>query len=479
MADENKELNGGVETLVKDIDPRLSKQLKTAVASIEKGSPDYAINVCQSILAKYPACSEARKTLRIAQRKRAGKPNPISGLVGGITGSIFAVKAAGLSKKGEIAKVLEEGEKVLMSNPYNTVALNAMASACEKAEYWSTAALCYQHIADVSPKNTKNLMAWGRALLKSLNPDDAMSVGETILRAEPANGDAQNLMREASVIKTMLKEKWSEEGDFRKNIKSADETANREAETRIANDEETLKEIVEREKRQLEGDPENINLYRSVAQNLRSLKRFGEALVYIRKARTLPMGQADTMLEKMEQDLVLADMEERIAAAKKVLDANPDDAAAIKAYEDLQKEEHAFRLDTAKKMVERYPNDFNFRFNLGQLLLGDGDLDGAIAQFQISQRSPKVRQLSLLGLGRAFIKGKKYDLAVDQLAAAKKELLSMNDLKKEVIYELATAYERMNSPEKAFVEFKEIYSSDINYKDVAAKINSYYESRGK
>ena len=479
MADENKDLNGGVETLVKDIDPRLSKQLKTAVASIEKGSPDYAINVCQSILSKYPACSEARKTLRIAQRKRAGKPNPISNLIGAVTGSIFAAKAAGLSKKGEIAKVLEEGEKVLMGNPYNTVALNAMASACESAQYWSTAALCYQHIADASPKNTKNLMAWGKALLKSLNPDDAMSVGETILRAEPANGDAQNLMREASVIKTMLKEKWSEEGDFRKNIKSADETANREAETRIANDEETLKEIVEREKRQLEGDPENINLYRSVAQNLRALKRFGEALVYIRKARTLPMGQADTMLEKMEQDLVLADMEARIAAAKQALDSNPDDAAAIKAYEDLQKEEHAFRLDTAKKMVERYPNDFNFRFSLGQLLLDDGDLDGAIAQFQISQRSPKVRQLSLLGLGRAFIKGKKYDLAVDQLAAAKKELLSMNDLKKEVIYELATAYERMNSPEKAFVEFKEIYSSDINYKDVAAKINSYYESRSK
>jgi len=76
MADENKDLNGGIETLVKDIDPRLAKQLKTAVASIEKGSPDYAINVCQSILAKYPACSEARKTLRIAQRKRAGKPKP-------------------------------------------------------------------------------------------------------------------------------------------------------------------------------------------------------------------------------------------------------------------------------------------------------------------------------------------------------------------------------------------------------------------
>ncbi|MBR4597078.1 MAG: tetratricopeptide repeat protein, partial [Opitutales bacterium] len=431
------------------------------------------------ILSRYPACAEVRKILRAAQRKRAGKPNPVLNLFGAITGSIFAAKAAGLSKKGEIAKVLEDGEKLLMSNPYNSFVLNAMASACEKAEYWSTAALCYQHIADASPKNTKNLMAWGKALLKSLKPDEAMSVGETILRAEPINGDAQNLMREASVIKTMLKEKWDEEGDFRSNIKDSDETANREAETRIANDEETLKAIVEREKKQLESDPENINLYRDVAQHLRALKRFSEALEFIRKARTLPMGKADTMLEKMEQDLAIGDMELRINSAKERLDANPADAAAQKEYEDLQKQEHAFRLENAKKMVERYPNDFNFRFALGQLLLDDGDLDGAIAQFQISQRNPKVRQLSLLGLGRAFIMGKKYDLAIDQLETAKKEILTMNDAKKEVIYELATAYEKMNNPEKAFLEYKEIYSSDIGYKDVASKINAYYASRNK
>ncbi len=479
MAEEKKELNSGVETLVKDIDPRFLKQLNTAQSSIEKGSPDYALNVCQSILSKYPACAEVRKILRLAQRRSAGKPNPISNALGAVTGLGFVLKASSMAKKGEIATVLAEGEKLLMANPYNTTVLNAMAGAAEIAQYYSTAAACYQHIADVSPNNTKNMMAWGKALLKSLNPDDAMRVGETILRSDPSNGDAQNLMREASVVKTMLKEKWEEEGDFRTKIKDATETANREAENRIANDEETLQNMVEREKKQLEGDPENINLYKDVAQHLRALKRFGEALEFIKKARTLPMGQADTTLEKLEQDLILSDMDLRLSQVKEKLDANPDNAEAKKAYEELQKEGHAFRLENAKRMVERYPNDFNFRFNLGQLLLADGDLDGAIAQFQLSQRNPKVRQLSLLGLGRAFIAGKKYDLAIDQLETAKKEMLTMNESKKEIIYELASAYEKMNNAEKAFIEYKEIYSSDIGYKDVAAKINAYYESRNK
>ena len=98
-------------------------------------------------------------------------------------------------------------------------------------------------------------------------------------------------------------------------------------------------------------------------------------------------------------------------------------------------------------------------------------------QFQISQRSPKVRAQSLLGLGRAFTMGKKYDLAVDQLETAKKESKIMNDSKKEIIYELGTAYELMGKPEQAFNEFKEIYSADISYKDVAAKINAYYAKK--
>ena len=128
-------------------------------------------------------------------------------------------------------------------------------------------------------------------------------------------------------------------------------------------------------------------------------------------------------------------------------------------------------------MVERYPNDFNYRFELGMLLFEDGNLDDAIMQFQISQRSPKVRLQSLLGLGRAFTQGKKYDLAVDQLETAKKESKIMNEAKKEIIYELGTAYELMGKAEQAFNEFKEIYSADISYRDVAKKINDYYSSK--
>lgn len=479
MADENQLENGGVNQTLADIDPRFAKQFAAAQASIEKGSPDYAVGVCTSILAKHPACADVRKLLHLAYKKIVGKPSFISAISDPITGAVFAGKIAGLSKKGDIASILAEGEKILKTSPYNVSVLSAMAKACEKFEYWTTAVVCYQNISEAKPKNMANMLALGNAYIKALMPDDAMRVGEAILRVENSNGEAQNMMRVASVVKTMLKDKWEKEGDFKDKIKSSEETIQREQENRLSNDEDTLNHMVEREKKQIEADPQNINIYRELAQHLRSLKRFSEALEYIKQARQQPLGQADTTLEKLEQDLVLADMDSRISVAKEKLDANPEDAALRKQYDELMAEEHTFRVTNAKRMVERYPNDFNFRFILGQLLLDDGMLDDAIAQFQLSQRNPKVRLQSLLGLGRAFLGGKKYDLAVDQLETAKRESLIMNDSKKEIIYELARAYELMNSPEKAFIEYKEIYSSDIGYKDVAAKINAYYENKNK
>ena len=53
----------------------------------------------------------------------------------------------------------------------------------------------------------------------------------------------------------------------------------------------------------------------------------------------------------------------------------------------------------------------------------------------------------------------------------------MDDRKKDAIYELACCHEAMNNPEKAFDEFKAVYSADISFRDVADKINSFYQQR--
>ena len=68
---------------------------------------------------------------------------------------------------------------------------------------------------------------------------------------------------------------------------------------------------------QIETDPENINLYREICGHLRSLKRFDEALEYVRKARQQPLGKGDTTFEKLEQSFMISSMDKRISDLKK------------------------------------------------------------------------------------------------------------------------------------------------------------------
>ena len=54
----------------------------------------------------------------------------------------------------------------------------------------------------------------------------------------------------------------------------------------------------------------------------------------------------------------------------------------------------------------------------------------------------------------------------------------MDERKKEAIYELGCCYESMNKREEAMEEFKLVYSADISFRDVADKINAFY-NQGK
>jgi hypothetical protein len=51
----------------------------------------------------------------------------------------------------------------------------------------------------------------------------------------------------------------------------------------------------------------------------------------------------------------------------------------------------------------------------------------------------------------------------------------MDDMKKDIVYELGCVFEATGNIEKAVEQFKEIYSVDIGFRDVAEKIEKYYK----
>jgi tetratricopeptide (TPR) repeat protein len=126
------------------------------------------------------------------------------------------------------------------------------------------------------------------------------------------------------------------------------------------------------------------------------------------------------------------------------------------------------------QFVRQYPRDPVGRMQLANKLREAGHYDSAIVHYQVAAANTGTRAAALLGLGRCYHEKGQIDLAVMQLESAKSELKDMGQTKKLVLYELGCCHEEEGHLEQAISEFKEVYSADPAYRDVADRISKHY-----
>ncbi len=463
------------EILISDLDSRLQKQVENARFAIDRGNLQYAIEICSHVLVQEPGCLPVRKLLRAAQMKLFRSKNKMMAkAIGGLSGAATLMSGSSKVKK-EPAKALEAAEKALSKDPTNVGAHKLIAQAAAALEFPNTKVFAWECIRDHAPENIPNLLALGQAYIDAQRGEEAVAVGEQILKLSPGNGDAQDLLKTGSVSQSLSRGNWEEEsGTYRDKLKNADEAVALEQAAKFVAAEDATQRLVDEAIKMVEKEPQNLNHYRTIVQGYQQLNEIPKAIEWLDKARETPAGQADATLAKQQSDLKIRLAESQLEAEEAQLVENPEDEALQMRVAELRKELTAVRVGEAQAMVDRYPNDPNYRFELGKLLFEAGEIDRAIQQFQISHRNPKVRIPSLTYLGACFKGKRQYDLAVEQYQTAKSEITGMNEQKKDIIYQLAEGYEMMGKREEAIAEYKLIYAADIGYRDVAAKIDEYY-----
>src|SRR5947207_5474354 len=129
----------------------------------------------------------------------------------------------------------------------------------------------------------------------------------------------------------------------------------------------------------------------------------------------------------------------------------------------------------ARKRVERNPTDLQLRFELGEHLVNAGHFREALPELQRARQNPNARLKAMNMLGRCYSDLGMLDLAMKQLQEASQEILAMDAMKKEIIYNLGLVYERMDEREKSLGCMKQIYEADYGYKDVATRVESSYK----
>jgi tetratricopeptide (TPR) repeat protein len=188
---------------------------------------------------------------------------------------------------------------------------------------------------------------------------------------------------------------------------------------------------------------------------------------------------ADTGLVRKVSDLKIKCLEHQIAAHEEFLSTH-DTAHELhaKRSEELKaaKAKRAEILITdSRERVARNPTDLQLRFELGEHLVGARRFREAVPELQRARQNPHARLKAMNLLGCCYSELGMLDLATKQLEEASKEILSMDGIKKEIVYNLGLVYERMGDQEKSLACMKQIYEVEHGYKDVATRVESSYE----
>jgi Flp pilus assembly protein TadD len=173
--------------------------------------------------------------------------------------------------------------------------------------------------------------------------------------------------------------------------------------------------------------------------------------------------------------------EREIAAHEEFLASHKTkDVLHAKKTEELlaaKKRRAGILIEETKKRLERNPTDLQLRFELGQHLVNAQRFREAVQELQRARQNPNARLKAMNLLGLCYRELRMLDLAMKQFEQAAGEILTMDAMKKEIVYNLGIVYERTREREKSLSCMKQIYEVDCGYKDVAARVeNSYQQS---
>jgi tetratricopeptide (TPR) repeat protein len=224
-------------------------------------------------------------------------------------------------------------------------------------------------------------------------------------------------------------------------------------------------------------EPANIDLARRLGALNEQKEDFEAAIGWYQYAVDLTKG-ADAGLVRKVSDLRIKRLEREIAAHEEFLSTHTAaDELYGKKSEELKaakKSRAEILLDDARNRVERNPTDLQLRFELGEHLLDAGRFREAVPELQRARQNPNARLRAMNLLGRCYSELGMLDLAMKQLEEASSEVLSMDAMKKEILYNLGLVYERLGAREKSLNCMKQIYQADYGYKDVAKRVESSY-----
>ncbi len=453
------------------------------MSAMELRNYPYVIQLCQGLLQVLPDFLDGRKMIRKAavEKSKIAKKSFFSGLGGS---PISIMKASGLLKKNDLAGALVLLEEVLSDDPHNAQANMLLQEIALKWDppMKELALFAFETILEANPKNVDQLSRFATFCMEKdesgqpRDPSRAVEIYNRILAIAPNHLAALKGSKDASAALSVQQGGWEEAGSYRDLIKNKEEAVSLEQQSRVVKSDEMIDRQIAELSAAVQAEPGSIDKSRRVAELFEQKGEIDNALEWYRYVLGLTAGTDPSIARKIS-DLQLRRINEAYKAREDILTASPDDPEASRYREEMQelaKQRADFILGEARERVERNPTDLLAHFDLAVALMEAGQHQDAIGHLQRARSNPSVRLKAMSKLGQCYVSRNMNDLAAKTFADAISELVAMDAVKKDLLYNLGTVYGTMGEKEKELDCFKQIYEVDYGYRDVAQKVESSY-----
>ncbi len=357
---------------------------------------------------------------------------------------------------------ISNGLKVLTVNPWDVSTLTAMATASEKMGD-DEVELYYLKCALQANMNDPAVnIQCAEALATRGQFDQAIACLHRVEKVRPEDEEIQKLISKYAVQKT-INQGGLGKGDPSKTAQAAAATDGPEISR-----EEQLKQLIKRK-------PKDLPNYHELAQIYIDAERYDKAAALLEKAHEVS-GQDPDVRERWE-DVQLRALQQKIIEAQSAADENPGEATkalVAKARKSLVEKE----VEVFEKRVERYANNLEFKFKLGQRYQMAGRYNDAIKQFQLSRTDPRRKGVCMLSLGQCFQKIKQNRLAMSHYETAIHEIPDRDaENKKTALYLAGKMAMRLDDLDTAEKHLTILAGLDFTYRDVSALLDTIAQKR--
>ncbi|MBR4170786.1 MAG: tetratricopeptide repeat protein [Kiritimatiellae bacterium] len=441
------------------------------VTAFQRHNWDIAVDLLTQCVKLVPGFSKARKVLRDAQiaRFRSERKGSFAMQVLDFKCKMLRVKIQGFLKAGKKETALFECEKLMAMNPLLADNVHLAIECAEACEMPDAALFTVEAAYENNPNDMDMLLRVADYYMQVGEYTKARDAYVKLNASRPMDQDILKKLKDAEARSTMKDGGWEEaagkKGGFRELIRDKEKAAMLDAKNKQVAAGEDAEALIAEAKEKVEKEPGNLNLYRALARIYSQNKRYAEAIETLEAAR-----KVNPTDPELDRNLTATKINFFNQEIEKLQAAGDENAVVEKMQERDQ-----FIFDDLLDRVQRYPNDLRLHFELGQQYYKYEYYDDAISQFQISQRSPKDRLDSLYYIGMCFAKKGQPDMAVMQLETAYDSIDIMNDLKKQICYELGDLAEQAGDLTKAANYYKEVYVADIGFEDIQNRYMRVYQ----